>query len=144
MGSKQPTELWFCDCAACDGNEVLQKTTRRGYDKFDTRNDFCEEQFLICPPRVLGFFMVKKTWAQLLVESVQDLEKNEGDAFEKLVLAQRQKTLIKSLVSRHGEDSTQNEGGAQQVEDIIEGKGRGVVILLHGKQNLQNLSLRQS
>ncbi|KAL9012908.1 MAG: hypothetical protein Q9180_009059, partial [Flavoplaca navasiana] len=61
-----------------------------------------------------------------------DLEVNKSDAFKKLVLPEEQKTLIKSLVSRHGEDSTHNEGSFPQVEDIIQGKGRGVVILLHG------------
>ena len=135
MGSEQPTEPWpVCNCGACDDNEALKKTTRSGYDGFKGDQKFSEEQFLLCPPRVLGFFMLKKTWAQLLVKSVQDLEKNNSDAFKKLVLAEEQKTLIKSLVSRHGEDPTHNEGGFQQVEDIIQGKGRGVVILLHGKQ----------
>ena len=135
MGSEQATEPWpVCDCAACDNNEALKQTTRSGYDGFKRDQEFSEEQFLLCPPRVLGFFMLKKTWAQLLVKSVQDLEVNKSDAFKKLVLAEEQKTLIKSLVSRHGEDSTQNEGNFQQVEDIIQGKGRGVVILLHGKQ----------
>ncbi|KAL8650961.1 MAG: hypothetical protein Q9226_004928 [Calogaya cf. arnoldii] len=133
MGSAQLTEPFpVCDCPACDKNEALKKTTRSGYDGFKGDQEFSDEQFLLCPPRVLGFFMLKKTWAQLLVESVQDLEVNKSDAFEKLVLAEEQKTLIKSLVSRHGEDSTQNESGFQQVEDIIQGKGRGVVILLHG------------
>lgn len=134
MGSKQPTDPWpVCECPACDENEALKRTTRSGYDGFKGDQEFSEEQFLLCPPRVLGFFMLKKTWAQLLVKNVEDLGDNNGDAFEKLVLAEEQKKLIKSLVSRHGEDSTRNEGGFQQVEDIIQGKGKGVVILLHGK-----------
>ncbi|KAL8647692.1 MAG: hypothetical protein Q9210_005401 [Variospora velana] len=137
MGSKQPIEPWpVCECPACDENEALKKTTRIGYDGFKGTQEFSEEQFLLCPPRVLGFFMLNKTWAQLLVKSVQDLGDNKSDAFDKLVLAEEQKKLIKSLVSRHGEDSAHNEGGFQQVEDIIQGKGRGA-LLVWGKPLLQ-------
>ena len=133
MGAKRPVQPYpLCNCEVCDGNEDLKRTTRSHYDKTDTTRKFVEEQYLICPPRVLGFFMVKKTWAQLLVDDVHYLEKNKGDAFKKLVLESQQKTLIKSLVSKHGQESDQREGGSQQVEDIIEGKGKGVVILLHG------------
>jgi len=133
MGLKRPAQPYtLCTCATCIENEALMGTTRHHYDRVDKNKAFTEEQYLICPPRVLGFFMVRKTWAQLLVEDVADLGKNDGDAFNKLVLERQQKTLIRSLVSRHGEESESSEGGSQQVEDIIEGKGKGVVILLHG------------
>ncbi len=133
MGIKRPVQPYIsCTCATCIENEALTGTTRYHYDRVDENKEFTEEQYLICPPRVLGFFMVRKTWAQLLVEDVAYLGKNDGDAFNKLVLERQQKTLIRSLVSRHGEESESSEGGSQQVEDIIEGKGKGVVILLHG------------
>ncbi|KAL9126196.1 MAG: hypothetical protein Q9217_004725 [Psora testacea] len=133
MGFKQPAEPYmFCSCAICFENDALKKTTRYCYDGIDKNEEFTEEQYLICPPRVLGFFMVRKTWAQLLVDDVGYLKKNIGDAFKKLVLEEKQKSLIRSLVSEHGEESEDGEGGSQHVEDIIEGKGKGVVILLHG------------
>lgn len=85
--------------------------------------------------------MVRKTWAQLLVDDVSYLEKNKGDAFKQLVLDPEQKNLIKSLVSRHGE-SEDGEDNSQQVEDIVEGKGKGVVILLHGDSAQQSIPCR--
>ena len=121
-----------CTCAVCCENKSLMATSRMQFDDVGKNQEFTDEQYLICP-RVLGFFMVRKTWAQLLVEDVHYVEKNKSDAFNKLVLDQ-QKTLIRSLVSRHGELSEDRDGGSQQVEDIIEGKGKGVVILLHGNK----------
>ena len=134
MGFEKPVQPYkICTCEICFENEALMETTRCRYDGVDKTQEFTEEQYLICPPRVLGYLMVRKTWAQLLVEDVRDLEKNNGDAFSKLVLEHQQKTLIRSLVSKHGDESVNGEGGSQQVEDIVEGKGKSVVILLHGK-----------
>lgn len=133
MGFMYPVDAWpLCTCAAFTDNAESVKTYRNGYDMADANSVFSDEQYLICPPRVLGFFMVKKTWAQLLVNNVYDMQLKKGDAFNKLVLDPQQKTMIKSLVSRHGEDSEDGESGPQQVEDLVEGKGKGVVILLHG------------
>jgi len=139
MGFMRPVEPWpLCNCPLYSESEEVAKIYRNHYDGVDGTAEFNDEQYLICPPRVLGFFMVKKTWAQLLVDDVQYLEKNKGDAFEKLVLNAEQKTLIKSLVSRHGEPED-GEDYSQQVEDIVEGKGKGVVILLHGNGALQSI-----
>ena len=134
MEFEQPAQAWsFCACATCFENQALMDTIRCYYDDIDGSKEFDDEQYLICPPRVLGYFTVKKTWSQLLAEDIRYIEKNIGDAFKKLILDDQRKTLIESLASKHGEDSEDGEGSASQAEDIIEGKGKGVVILLHGQ-----------
>ena len=79
MGSMQPIEAWpLYTCPAFLENDEVTNTYRTHYDGVDRNAAFNEEQYLICPPRVLGFFMVKKTWAQLLVGNIQYLEKSSG------------------------------------------------------------------
>ena len=135
MGFELPADPYpVCNCTSCSEDKALMRTLRSHYDGVGKDQEFTDEQYLLCPPRVLGFFMVKKTWAQLLVENVRDLKKeNTSDAFSKLVMDHGQKNLIRSLVSRHGEDTEHSDGGSTHIEDIIEGKGKGIVILLHGK-----------
>ncbi len=50
------------------------------------------------------------------------------DAFDALVLGEKQKWLIHALVREHSSGSTSN-----QFDDVIEGKGRGLIGLLAGK-----------
>jgi SpoVK/Ycf46/Vps4 family AAA+-type ATPase len=54
------------------------------------------------------------------------------EAFEKkLQLKQEYKDIIKALVSKHDAGNNDNDG-KKKVTDIVEGKGKGLVILLHG------------
>lgn len=133
MGALEETNAWDeCNCTSCLGNEALRKTLRVEYDGAKENSDFSDEQFLICPPRVLGYAMRQKTWCQLLVSEIKAVKHDKEDAFKRLVLPGPQKTLIRSLVSKHGVRDEYGENNSQ-LEDIIGGKGKGLVILLHGK-----------
>jgi SpoVK/Ycf46/Vps4 family AAA+-type ATPase len=57
------------------------------------------------------------------VEEVHDIAWNKG-AFDRLVLKEQKKELIKALITAHVASSN--------TPDIIEGKGNGLIILLHG------------
>jgi hypothetical protein len=96
--------------------------------------DFENEQYLLCPPRILGYATEQKLWAQFEVVSIQEVPALPKDPFDtQLELEETHKRIIKSLVKNHvgaGKDP-ENE----QVRDIVPGKGKGLVILLHGKDN---------
>jgi len=56
-----------CNCSECRKNDELSKTTRRDFDRFNAdnpENDWTREQFMLCPPRVLGYVLRDKQWAQ--------------------------------------------------------------------------------
>lgn len=82
------------------------------------------EQHLICDSVVYGFSFAEKTWCQFCVDLVQPPRWNDA-AFDQLVLPAAQKKLVRALVDSHVR-------GDRNFDDFIEGKGRGLVAILHG------------
>ncbi|KAK2742480.1 hypothetical protein FQN57_005371 [Myotisia sp. PD_48] len=83
------------------------------------------EQLLLCPPRACGFAMREKIWIQMQVQGISDIQQDKEEAFMKLELPSKTKKLIKTLVVEHSK-------GDGYVDDLIPGKGAGLVVLLHG------------
>ena len=63
--------------------------------------------------------------AEFAVEHVNEIEFNP-DAFESLVLPKAQKKIVKALVESH----TGNRGSRVGIDDVIKGKGKGLVAVL--------------
>lgn len=61
------------------------------------------------------------------VSNIREIEWNEK-AFDSLVLPENQKSIVKALVESH----TGKNIAASTIDDIIQGKGRGLVSVLHG------------
>lgn len=74
----------------------------------------------------------------MLVDKVEVIkEKKDETAFNQLRLPDdpdgKMKTLIHSLVQYHASASMDKRTGVPgQLKDLVEGKGQGLVILLHG------------
>ncbi|KAF5502790.1 ATPase family AAA domain-containing protein 3B [Colletotrichum aenigma] len=83
-----------------------------------------DTDFLICHHEVTGYTLITKRWGFFDVELVHPVNFNE-EAFQNLVLEEDKKQLISSLIL-----SRNLEGFSS--DDFIEGKGKGVIILLHG------------
>lgn len=66
----------------------------------------------------------KKRWCYFEVDKIEDIEFN-GKAFDSLLLSSDQKEMIHSLVKVHSERKV-------EFNDIIKGKGMGMIFLLHG------------
>ncbi|OJD34408.1 aaa family atpase [Diplodia corticola] len=118
-----------------EGNEIqtekLEKlsedgeSAKEGNDEGKTKHEFTEEELLIASPVVLGFAFSEKRWMEFSLSGVRDIEWNEG-AFDSLVLRQDQKSIVKALVSSH------KFHAAQTIDDVVQGKGKGLVFVLHG------------
>lgn len=100
-----------------DGNFVDEEETQ-------ARTPLTDEQKLICTPVVRGYSLHDKEWLNLFVNSLQDIVFNTK-AFESLVLPGDEKELILGFASTP-------EAYRRQFDDVVEGKGRGMVILLCG------------
>ncbi|TVY34457.1 26S proteasome regulatory subunit-like protein [Lachnellula subtilissima] len=83
-----------------------------------------DEHFMICDYRVAGFSLADKQWCWFDVTKIGDIDFNTG-AFERLLLPQEQKAMIYSLVEVHANHN-------MSFDDVIKGKGKGMVFLLHG------------
>jgi SpoVK/Ycf46/Vps4 family AAA+-type ATPase len=82
------------------------------------------EQKLICSPMLRGYSLKNKLWLNFFVNCVQDISWQK-DAFDRLVLPKNQKELILGF--------TESQRKYRDTfDDVIEGKGRGMIILLCG------------
>ncbi|KAF8189902.1 P-loop containing nucleoside triphosphate hydrolase protein [Mycena galopus ATCC 62051] len=84
-----------------------------------------EEETLLATNVLRGFSFSEKKWFLLFIDNYSEIVWNEA-SFDRLVLPDASKTLIRALVSSHlrTEES--------KFDDIIKGKGRGLVTVLHG------------
>ncbi len=83
-----------------------------------------EAQQLICQSKLRGYSLKAKRWLDFFVDLVSDISWNDA-AFDSLVLPCDQKELIMSFA----EAQVQNR---QTFDDVIEGKGKGIIMLLSG------------
>ncbi len=86
---------------------------------------FTDEEYLIASPVVLGFAFAEKLWLEFTVSGVKEIVWNEG-AYDSLVLEDNTKEIVKALVESH------KYHPAESIDDVIQGKGKGLVAVLHG------------
>ncbi|UNI23973.1 hypothetical protein JDV02_009758 [Purpureocillium takamizusanense] len=144
-----------CACPDCRSNVGLADKYRTRFDdgEFVRGKEWDPEQYLLCPPRVLGYVLQEKQWAQLqvsllhrvddwdekgawnlrlkLADDVVDSSKKRNDKKAEKIST---KDLLLDLVRSH--TSTMEHIGEVdemlRVDDVIAGKGKGLVILLYG------------
>lgn len=79
---------------------------------------------MLARSRTRGYSLKRKEWLEFFVDQVGEIVWN-NDAFDKLVLPDDQKELILAF------SESQLEGGAA-FDDVISGKGKGIICLLSG------------
>ena len=83
-----------------------------------------DKELLLCVPYVRGYALKTKKWLNFFVNVVQPITFSTS-AFSSLVLPAEQKELILAFV----ESQVRNK---DKFDDIIAGKGRGMILLLSG------------
>ncbi|CZR60683.1 uncharacterized protein PAC_10579 [Phialocephala subalpina] len=84
-----------------------------------------DEELLICGHTITGFSLSNKRWCFFLIDVIEEFEYNTC-AFGSLLLAPAQKKMIHSLIKIHKDERL-------QFDDLIKGKGKGMIFLLHGE-----------
>lgn len=110
-----------------NGNEIQkEKMDRIEGDTGGTQErEFTEEELLVSSPVVLGFAFSEKLWLEFTISGISEIEW-DADAFDSLVLPNNQKSIVKALVESHTFHAAEN------IDDVIQGKGKGLVAVLHG------------
>ncbi|KAJ5756934.1 uncharacterized protein N7511_007116 [Penicillium nucicola] len=110
-----------------NGNEIQrEKMDRLEGDAADPKpREFTEEELLVASPVVLGFAFSEKLWLEFTISGISDIEWDK-EAFGSLVLPTNQKSIVKALVESHTFHAAEN------IDDVIQGKGKGLVAVLHG------------
>ncbi|OBT94006.1 hypothetical protein VE01_07105 [Pseudogymnoascus verrucosus] len=109
-------------------------------------NKFTEDELIIMSHKVFGFVLRDRTWAHLDLTHLEHIDNQEGEddidaededsdgesgdksAFGRLVLPRGHKKMVLSLIAQH----FRNKGQQDEQADIVRGKGKGLIILLHG------------
>lgn len=81
---------------------------------------FSEEEYLMASPVVLGFSFAEKQWLEFTVDGVEEISWNDT-AWDSLVSEPGTKDLIQALVK------SRKYHAANTIDDVIRGKGKGLV-----------------
>jgi hypothetical protein len=98
----------------------------------DTEKSLQEnDNYLLFPPRLLGYATQEKIWGQFSVDNTREPPGKMTTKFrDNLQLDVKYKNLIEALVDSH--ESNLERAKELQVRDGVQNKGKGLVLLLHG------------
>ncbi|KAF8598968.1 P-loop containing nucleoside triphosphate hydrolase protein [Ceratobasidium sp. AG-I] len=94
-------------------------------EQFDIDFEFSDDILCLMPPTQHGFAFAAKVWGLLNVEDMSEVVFNEK-AFDQLVLSDEYKDIIKAQVEVF------SQKGDQLVSDVVDDKGGGMIMVLHG------------
>ncbi|KAF2159005.1 hypothetical protein M409DRAFT_71347 [Zasmidium cellare ATCC 36951] len=101
-----------------------KKKNNKDDDGKERQVELNNEHYRFCDASVKGYCLTSKQWVKMLVDNVDEIKWNTA-SFKRLVLPSDYKELILAFV-----DSHLSQGDS--FDDIVQGKGRGIVILLSG------------
>ncbi|TGO33851.1 hypothetical protein BHYA_0224g00050 [Botrytis hyacinthi] len=89
-----------------------------------TIKPLASEHLIICSPLLKGYALKEKLWLEFLVDVPTDIAWSYS-AFQSLVLPPLQKELIHAI-------ATSQISNSSKFDDVISGKGKGIIFLLSG------------
>ncbi|KAF2020927.1 P-loop containing nucleoside triphosphate hydrolase protein [Aaosphaeria arxii CBS 175.79] len=81
---------------------------------------------LLLPSHIRGYGFHDKKWSLLLIDQIRSVTWSSDTFDRRLVLKAQKKEIIKALITVHTTPVHTNKA------DIVEGKGNGLIMLLHG------------
>ncbi|KAK3698941.1 hypothetical protein LTR37_016728 [Vermiconidia calcicola] len=109
-----------------DGDPIIPQHVDKLTERADTgKRSFTEDELLLTTPVMLGFAFSEKLWLEFTISGVHDIVYNDA-AFDSLVLPPNQKSIVRALVESH------KFHAARTIDDVVQGKGKGLVAVLHG------------
>lgn len=113
----------------CKTHHRLEANSGFSVSDFDERKDeedrkLSDEEAMLASPRVRGYSFSVKKFLEFSVELLEPIKWNTR-CFDNLVLDAGVKKTMQALVSVHSQER-------DSFDDIVEGKGQGLVCVLHG------------
>ncbi|KAK4079966.1 hypothetical protein Trihar35433_1071 [Trichoderma harzianum] len=98
-----------------------------------SKNSLTNDDLVIMSYRVFGFVLRSRKWAKLDLKYLSPVSEGskEQTAFDQLVLPKQHKDIVYCLVDQHFRNKEARVSDNEEV-DIIRGKGKGLILLLHG------------
>ncbi|MCJ1401381.1 hypothetical protein MMC11_004593 [Xylographa trunciseda] len=100
-----------------------------------------KDHLMLLPYRIYGYVLLSRKWFPLdveLVEDIRQVKEDDADGFDDLVLPEGHGDVVRALINMHLRAPQADSFGKRYVEaptrhtDIVKGKGKGLIILLHG------------
>ena len=115
------------------------------HDFIESDNELSEEDYMLCPCWVYGYALRSRKWVKLEVSLVEDI-KESGNGFGSLVLPDGHKEMLLALVQTHSKGKKIEVGlkSESRQMDLVRGKGKGLIILLHGEPGVGKSSTAES
>ncbi|CAP99246.1 Pc22g19580 [Penicillium rubens Wisconsin 54-1255] len=148
---------WYCtrcDLEGCCGNEwiapdsVIDEKEEQEFkglngslmDSTGYAEDLTRDQKALLPFKVYGFVLRSRKWATFDIESISDVQYTDG--WQNLVINDSIKETVLAMVENHESIPSKSEGreGSLPSVDLIQGKGKGLIILLHGEPGVGKTS----
>jgi len=89
------------------------------------------DDLALLPRRLFAYAIRERKFVLVDLQHIKPI-KEQADVFEKLELRPEHKRHILALISSHFRSKELDKEGLLSTQDLIRGKGKGVVILLHG------------
>ncbi|KAF1963459.1 P-loop containing nucleoside triphosphate hydrolase protein [Byssothecium circinans] len=92
--------------------------------------DLTEDDLLICSPTVPGFSFTDKLWAEFPVRGIKDIQWSSVPS-DCLTIPKEQEEAVMALA-----EARTHRANEFEFDDFVAGKGRGLIVLLHGPPGL--------
>ncbi|MCJ1285571.1 hypothetical protein MMC26_004912 [Xylographa opegraphella] len=115
--------------------------------RFMNADNLTDEDFMLFPVRVIGFVLRDRNWALLDIDKVAEVQPlDSGAGLDALCLPNGHKDTLLAMVRNHSRGTTSNEKEpeGQTQFDLIPGKGKGLIVLLHGAPGVGKTSTAES
>lgn len=138
--SPQYKPTYFMEDSSYDNDlraDFIDRTTLLKQRPYSNENQsLSKEMLMLLPPRVYGFSLLDREWCAFDISKVHDL-KDTDQGFHNLVLPDEHKKIMQALVQHHAKKPASAHGARGRMDpdfsmDVIRGKGKGLIILLHG------------
>lgn len=151
---REVDEAWksctACDRSGCCGNDAIfldyevdskqrhefRENKKDLFEFIDDEENLTDEHRILLPPKVHGFVLRTRKWATFDISLIDHPDYKSG--WSQLVIDNNTKKTVQALVDNHerpGPDSASSrrlEDHVLSSVDLVQGKGRGLIILLHG------------
>jgi hypothetical protein len=109
-------------------------------DSTGDAEDLTRDQKALLPFKVYGFVLRSRKWATFDIESISDVQYTDG--WQNLVINDSIKETVLAMVENHESipNKSEGRGGSLPSVDLIQGKGKGLIILLHGEPGVGKTS----
>lgn len=146
-------DLGICGREGCCGNDFIfadyniDKVNDASFlrnnsemrEKMDNPNEIDDGDKILLPFYAFGFVLRSRRWVQFAVDLLEEIEYTDG--WNKLQLPDGHRETVLALVQNYSEVGDSGGAGAETFAmDLVESKGKGLILLLHGEPGVGKTS----